>query len=175
MADALYARLAEILDYPGPGLGARVDGCVATLRATRPEAARRLEEFARAVATAPAGRLEESYAAAFDLDPSCSPHVGYRLLGPDPRRGVFLARLAGRYRARGVSAGRELPDHAAVLLRFLAHAPDEPGRDELVGDCLVPALATLAQELGRRRHPYAAAVDGIRLVLEADAREEARP
>ncbi len=170
----LYRSLAEILDYPRPGLAASVAGCVARMRAAHPAAARRLEEVARALASAAPGRLEESYTAAFDLDASCSPHVGHRLLGADPRRGVFLARLAGRYRSRGFSAGRELPDHVAVLLRFLAHSPDEPGREELVGECLVPALATLAQELGRRSHPYAAVADAARLVLEADAREEAR-
>ncbi len=170
----LYASLAEILDYPGPDLAARVDGCIARLGEAHPEAARRLAEFGRAVAAAPAGRLEESYTAAFDLDASCSPHVGHRLLGADARRGTFLARLAGRYRARGFSAGQELPDHVSVLLRFLAYAPDEPGRGELLGDCLAPALASLAAELSRRAHPWAAAADAARLVVDDDARAEAR-
>ncbi len=169
----LYASLAEILDYPGPGLAARAERCVALLGGAHPEAARRLLEFARCVTAAPAGRLEESYTAAFDLDASCSPHVGHRLLGADARRGTFLARLAGRYRARGFSAGQELPDHVSVVLRFLAHAPDEPDRGELLGDCLAPALASLAAELSRRGHPWAAAADAARLVVERDARAEA--
>lgn len=170
MGGELYARLSEILEYPGPGLGERVTGCIARLGTGHP-AARGLREFARSVERAPVGQLQESYTAAFDLDPSCSPHVGYRLLGPDPRRGMFLARLAARYRARGFSAGRELPDHLTVLLGFLAHAPDEPDRGELV-ECLVPALASLARELRRREHPYAPVAEAIQLVLEADARGE---
>lgn len=171
MDGELYARLSEMLEYPGPGLGERVAACIARL-GTGHRAAPGLREFARSVERARVGQLQESYAAAFDLDPSCSPHVGYRLLGPDPRRGMFLARLASRYRARGFSAGRELPDHLTVLLRFLAHAPDEPDRGELVGECLVPALASLARELRRREHPYAPLAETIQLVLEADARGE---
>lgn len=171
MGDELYARLSELLEYPGPRLGEQVAGCLARLRTDHP-AARGLREFARSVERAPIGRLQESYTAAFDLDPSCSPHVGHRLLGPDPRRGVFLARLVARYRERGFSAGRELPDHVTVLLRFLAHAPDEPDRGELVGECLVPALSSLARELRRREHPYAPVAETIQLVLEADARGE---
>jgi nitrate reductase molybdenum cofactor assembly chaperone NarJ/NarW len=172
MDGGLYAALSELLEYPGPGLGERVEGCLARLGTRQPAAARRLRDFGRALASVPIGRLQESYAAAFDLDASCSPHVGYRLLGPDQRRGLFLARLAGRYRERGFSPGAELPDHLAVMLRFLAHAPDEPDRAELIGECLVPALASLGQELARRDHPYAPAVEAIRLTLEVDGREE---
>ncbi|WP_242392816.1 nitrate reductase molybdenum cofactor assembly chaperone [Anaeromyxobacter oryzisoli] len=171
MDASLYTALSELLEYPGPRLGGQVAACLGRLGPRHGDAARRLAEFARAVEGAPRGALQESYAAAFDLDPTCSPHVGFRLLGPDPRRGVFLARLAARYRERGFSAGRELPDHVAVLLRYLAHAPVEPDRAELVGDCLVPALSSLARELERRRHPYAPVAEAIRLVLEEDARE----
>ncbi|BDG02318.1 nitrate reductase molybdenum cofactor assembly chaperone [Anaeromyxobacter oryzae] len=171
MGGELYERLSELLEYPGPRVGERVAACIARLEARAP-AARALREFERLLEGVPVGQLQESYTAAFDLDPSCSPHVGYRLLGPDSRRGTFLARLAARYRARGFSAGRELPDHLTVLLRFLAHAPDEPDRGELVGECLVPALSSLARELRRREHPYAPLAEAIQLVLEVDARGE---
>lgn len=172
MDHALYASLGELLEYPGPRLAAPLAACVARLEAEQGEAAAHLREFARIVERTPPGRLQECYTAAFDLDGSCSPHVGYRLLGADPRRAVFLSRLAARYRARGFSCGRELPDHVAVLLRFVAHAPDEPDLPELLRDCLAPALATLADELERRQHPYAAAAAAVRAVVEADAREE---
>ncbi|HET7754370.1 MAG TPA: nitrate reductase molybdenum cofactor assembly chaperone [Anaeromyxobacteraceae bacterium] len=171
MDGELYERLSEVLEYPGPLLAERVTACIARL-GPRHAAARGVREFAQFVESAPLAKLQESYTAAFDLDPSCSPHVGYRLLGPDPRRGMFLARLAARYRARGFSAGRELPDHLTVLLKFLAHAPDEPDRGELVGECLAPALSSLARELRRRNHPYAPLVETTQLVLEADAQGE---
>ncbi len=169
MDGTVYEALADVLEYPGPRLPERVEACIARLGGEHPAAAP-LREFQRALAGAPAGRIQESYAAAFDLDESCSPHVGHRLLGPDPRRGIFLAWLAGRFRASGFSAGRELPDHVAVLLRFLGHAPEEPARAELVSDCLLPAVASLARELGRRTHPYAPVAEAVRIVLEEDAR-----
>ncbi len=171
MDPAVFAALSEILEYPGPRLRDRIEACIATLGAEHP-ASGRLREFARVLSGAPEGGVQESYSAAFDFDESCSPHVGHRLLGRDPRRGVFLARLAGRFRACGFSPGRELPDHVAVLLRFLAHAPDADDRGELVRDCLLPAVASLSRELARRRHPYAPAAEAVRLVLEEDAREE---
>ncbi len=167
-----YAALAEILEYPGPGLQGQVDACLASLGEAHPAAAS-LRAFRRALADAPVGRLQESYTAAFDLDERCSPHVGHRLLGADPRRGFLLAWLAGRFRACGFSAGRELPDHVAVLLRFVAVAPDGPERAELVRDGLLPAVASLAQELGRRAHPYAPVAEAVRIVLEEDAQEGA--
>ncbi len=174
MDGAVFALLSEILDYPGPHLRERIEACIATLGAAHP-ASGRLRDFARVLAGAPEGGVQESYTAAFDLDESCSPHVGYRLLGRDPRRGTFLARLAGRFRACGFSSGRELPDHISVLLRFLACAPSDDDRGELVRDCLLPAVASLSRELGRRSHPYAAAAEAVRLVLEEDAREGSSP
>ncbi len=170
----LLRALAALLEYPGPDLDARVAECEGLLAPAHREAATRLAAFARWQAATPPGRVQEAYAAAFDLDPSCSPHVGHRLLGGDPRRGVFMARLAARYRARGFSAGRELPDHAAVILRFMAQAPDEPDGRELVDDCLAPAVASLARELSRREHPYAPVAQALELVLAGGAREERR-
>lgn len=161
----LLAAFAALLDYPGPELASRAAAVAAPLAPAQGEAAGRLAAFAAWAAATPRGRVEEAYTAALDLDPACSPHVGQRLLGDDPRRGIFMARLAARYRARGFSAAGELPDHLAVMLRFLAHAPDEPDLDELVADCIAPAVASLARELARRGHPYAPLAEALELVV----------
>lgn len=172
---ALLASLAALLEYPGPELAARAEAARGLVPAGG-EAARRLEAFGAWAAATPRGRVQEAYTAALDLDASCSPYVGQRLLGADPRRGVFMARLAARYRVRGFSASGELPDHLASMLRFLAHAPDEPDGDELVEECIAPAVASLARELERRAHPYAPVAQALELVLapSAAAREAPR-
>ncbi len=174
-APDLLVALAALLEYPGADLAARAAACAARLALAHAEAAGRLAEFAAWAERTPRGRVEESYTAALDLDADCSPYVGQRLLGEDPRRGLFMARLAERYRARGFSAGSELPDHVAVVLRFLAHAPEEPDRDELVAECLAPALASLARELARRGHPYAPVAEAAHLVLGAGPPREEAP
>ncbi len=174
VAPGLLASLASLLEYPSEDLAARIASASAGA-SEHAEAARRIDAFATWVAATPRGRIEEVYTAALDLDPSCSPYVGQRLLGGDPRRGLFMARLAARYRARGFSPGSELPDHLAVMLRFLSHAPDDPDADELVADCVAPAAASLAGELTRREHPYAPVAEAVALVVGRAAAEKEAP
>jgi nitrate reductase molybdenum cofactor assembly chaperone NarJ/NarW len=163
----VLAAFARLFEYPGPDLAARAAAAKLLLAPPRGDAERRIEEFAAWAAATARGRVEETYTAALDLDAACSPYVGQRLLGNDPRRGVFMARLAARYRARGFSAGCELPDHLAVMLRFVSQAPDEPDLGELVEDCIAPAVASLARELARRGHPYAPLAQALELVIAA--------
>ena len=87
--------------------------------------------------------MEELFSSTFDLDPACAPYVGHHLCGEGPQRGVFMARLADVYRQDGFSDGAprgELPDHVAVVLRYLSAVPEGPARQALLEDGLVPAL-----------------------------------
>jgi len=149
----LYRSLGELLGYPDGALRDRAYRCLELAASLRPQAAGLIEEFAMLVQTKPSGALEETYTAAFDLNPDCCPYVGYQLVGEDPRRATFMLELQERYRAAGFDHGKELPDHLAVILRFLGHQADPAMEHTLVEDALLPALQKMIPSLPES-HPY---------------------
>lgn len=152
---------AELLSYPAGDPAEVARRCLALVG--RPEATRRLEQFAGLAAAARPHELEERYSEAFDLDPACPPYLGHHLCGESPRRGTFMARLAGIYREdRFSDTSGELPDHVAVVLRYLAAVPAGAGRDALLDDALRPALDRMAEALRESSNPYASVIAALR-------------
>ncbi len=165
--DPVLAAFSDALEYPGDGLSARVSACIDSVGQESPEAAALLAGFREvALRTAP-GRLEELYTAAFDLQDGCAPYLSAHLFPGDPRRGEFLARLAGSYRARGFSAGDEPPDHLGAVLRYLAANGDDEEAAELLGLAVLPAVTAVAEELARQRHPWEPLIRALCLVVRA--------
>jgi nitrate reductase delta subunit len=136
----IFHLLADALEYPRPDLAKTVRECVALLASDNPEAAAPLREFCAFVEETSPGRLEELYTGTFDLDAACYPYVGYHLFGESYKRSVFMLELNERYQAHGFAVGSELPDHLAVLLRFLAVCDDAVLSEEIVHEALLPAL-----------------------------------
>ena len=176
----LFQLFADLLSYPRPGLAAAARECEALVATDTPEAAALLGAFAAFAAETPPGRLEEVYTAAFDLDASSSLYVGYHLLGESYKRSVFMLELKRCYEAQGLEIGSELPDHLALVLRFLAACDDAELAQELVAEALVPALG---KRLGQRGgseaeegdegeqvpespHPYLGVLEALALVLQ---------
>lgn len=149
-----YALFGEILQYPGPGLSDRVAEGVLRLAAESPDAASLLSGFGEFLDRTPPGRVEEVYTATFDLSPSCIPYVGHQVFGDGSKRGAFMARLMSIYAGHGFSPGNELPDHLAVVLRFLAGAPDGDDARVLAEDGLLPALDKMISSFGGQGNPY---------------------
>lgn len=164
-----YARFADIIDYPTPELGRRVHDCITSLSAADAAAASELKDFDAQIANVDTSRLEELYTAAFDLQRECTPYVGHHLFGEDRRRNLWMAQLNREYREHGFTRGNELPDHLAVMLRFLARGQGGDLADELVSTCMLPTVRTVLAGLEKRRHPYAAAFRALLLVLERRA------
>jgi len=166
MAEAAIQRriwqlFAEILSYPHANLKSptrpltvAVRECEALLAPYAPEAAAWLGEFGDFTKETPPGRLEEIYSSTFDLDPSCHPYVGYHLLGESYKRSLFLVRLKECYRAHGFGEPPgELPDHLAIMLRFLAVCDDPVLTGELVHEALLPALERMTRKQSRDKEP----------------------
>ena len=149
-----FQLLADALEYPRPGLADVVRECAALLTADSLAAAACMHEFGAFVEETPQGRLEEVYTGTFDLNAACYPYVGYHLFGESYQRSVFMLGLNERYRAHGFPEGGlrspegrlrpiiagELPDHLAVLLRFLAACDDAALSEEIVQEAMLPAL-----------------------------------
>ena len=142
----IFACFAEMLDYPHPGLLCAVGKGAEILEADRPQAAALLESFHEFLETTPASRVEEIYTATFDFAGTFHPYIGHHLLGDSYKRSALLVGLKERYRACGFAAGSELPDHLAVVLRFLAVCRDDKLAQELIGEALLPALNKMLRQ-----------------------------
>jgi nitrate reductase delta subunit len=161
----LYGVFADLFEYPGPDLAGRAGEGAARL-AHVPAAAASLGRF-REAATA-AARLEEAYTSAFDLQPQCAPYLGHHLCGESHRRSLFLVRLRGLYQEYGFGGRKdELPDHLAVVLRFLATGPAGEEVDVLVRDGLAPALDKMLDGFGPGPQPYRDLLAALREALQA--------
>lgn len=164
----LYQLFADVLEYPTPKLASQAKECAELLLMESPKAAALMGGFHTFVERTSLDRLEELYTSTFDLQMVCYPYVGYHLFGESYKRGAFLAKLNEHYRAHGFSAGKELPDHVAVLLRFLAMDADEDFNSTLVSEGLVPALDEMVEAFGDKRNGYRQVVQALRLLLETD-------
>jgi nitrate reductase delta subunit len=162
---------ADLLDYPRPQLADRVRECASLLILDYPEEAGRIQDFLDFVQSTPLGRMEEIYTATFDVNPTCYIYAGYQLFGESFKRGEFLVRLKEKYRERGFVERNELPDHLAVLFKFLStmDSADVLAR-ELVEDCLLPALRKMSDsftnESQSKPNPYAQVLHAALAMLE---------
>jgi len=176
----LYELFARMLEYPTPDLGEQARLCATLLPAVSPEAAEHAAAFADFVAETSPSRLEEIYTGTFDLQVICFPYVGYQLFGESYKRGAFLVKLKEEYRAHGFVADGELPDHLAVILRFMATLKevDAELEQDLIGVCLAPALGRMEQSFEGKPGPYGdvirALVPLLRGTLPGDGPDAAR-
>ena len=136
----VLALFAELLDYPHHGLATTARECAGLVANESPEAAEKLTEFAAFVERTPWNTLEEVFTATFDLNASRHPYVGYHMFGEAYKRSVFFLELKDRYREHGFDSGMELPDHIAVMLRFMAQCPDSALTTEIVREAILPTL-----------------------------------
>lgn len=153
---AAYLGLAQLIEYPTPNLPEQVRACAAVLRSGGSRAAKHVESFADFVDSTPPGTLEEIYTHTFDLKPVCYPYVGFQLFGDNYKRGEFLVLLKDHYRAAGFEPEGELPDHLAVILRYLAMTED----GALITEGVIPALDRMLPAL--KDNPYQ---DVLRAIL----------
>ncbi len=115
----LFDAFAALLEYPCSNTSIQAQHCFKQIQTIHPEVAEKLETFICAITQLPIDRIQEVYTTTFDMQPVCYPYVGYHLFGESYKRGAFMAQLNDAYHSIGYSAGQELPDHLAVILRFL--------------------------------------------------------
>lgn len=165
----VYELFAALLEYPTPSLAAQVNTSLELLRTTYPGAAEALGTFQDALAERSQSQMEELYTSTFDMQPFCYPYVGYHLFGESYKRGAFMAKLLEEYRAFGYTVEKELPDHAAVVLRFLSWSAEARNSDfgrVLLMEGLSPALEKINEEIaGQAGNPYRAVFSALYLFL----------
>lgn len=150
----VFQLFAQMLEYPRPGLAAAVSECKGLVSSTSPKAAVLLGAFHAFVEATPVGRLEEIYTGAFDLDATSYPYVGFHLFGESYKRSIFMIGLKERYRDCNFAIpGNDLPDHVAVVLRFLAVCEDTAMAGDLIQDALLPTLKRMTAKSADEAEP----------------------
>lgn len=175
-----YRCFGALLDYPESDLLQQARTCADLLdQQACHQAAAHIRDFVAYLENQPSlGRLEEIYTGTFDVNPACFIFAGYLLFGESFKRAKFLVRLQEKYAERGFSAGNELADHLAVMLRFMAVLDEESEEDEklarqLVENCFLPVLDQMSANFkpgeSGELNPYADVLRAVSLTLEQTA------
>lgn len=159
---AIFSAFADLLDYPRRGL----EDPLSESALEHSEARASIEAFQNATRGKSIHELQEIYINAFDLRPDCTLNLSYHLFGDDGRRGLFLAELKGRMEAAGLDLGSELPDLLSLVLRYIDRVEED--RAPLIEDCMIPALAKVADILDATENPYKHAVRALLSFLERE-------
>ncbi len=171
-ASRVLGLFAELLEYPRPGVAQTARECRTLIAPESAEAAALLGEFAAFAERTPHSTLEEIFTATFDLNASCHPYVGYHMFGEAYKRSAFMLELQDRFREHDFEPGVELPDHIAVLLRFMSLCADAELTREIVREALLPTLEPMT--VAPESEPTVETIPGIgpRLVGEGESAPE---
>ena len=176
MGFELLKLFAPLLEYPSPQLAEQVEACIAPLSLETPIAAEHLAVFRAGISGYSQGQMEELFTSTFDMQPVCYPYVGYQLFGESYKRGAFMAQLVEGYRACGFSSEAELPDHLAVVLRFLsldAAVRESEFSQALLTEALLPSLEKMRLSLeGQVKNPYVEVFLALSLYLQRNLEKE---
>jgi len=173
-----YAVLADLWCSPRDTDSAEVRGRAADLlpelERVDPEAAAALERFLGNPVS------EEEYVELFELDPKCPLYLGSHRFD-EPKtcaqaavsdRNGYMIELLGIYRHLGLTPnGNELPDYLPLMVEFLAltAGSDDPVREKLVREYILPFLPAIRTRLEELHSPYAHLLDAMERVLRLDA------
>jgi nitrate reductase molybdenum cofactor assembly chaperone NarJ/NarW len=160
------------LEYPDQGLLDLLPLLRTTADLLPPVAGVPLIRFIRHLEAASPGQLACDYVDTFDLRRRCCLYLTYYAHGDTRKRGMAILEFINAYRAAGLTlAGRELPDHLAVVCEVAARAPDTGLpllRRHRAG---VELLRTALAEAGSH---YVDVLDTVRAVLPEPAPEDLR-
>jgi nitrate reductase delta subunit len=158
----LFNLFADLLEYPQSDLTESVRECEALVSPGNPEAAALLKGFRSFEEQASLGQVQELYTRTFDLDATYHPYVGHHLFGESYKRSAFMVGLKERYKAYDFVVEGELPDHLAVMLRYLSLCEDDDQVTEIIRDAMMPALERMVKKKADAEEdvPGEAALDG---------------
>ena len=119
-------------------------------------------------------RLQESYVATFDRNPSHSLHLFEHIHGESRDRGSAMIDLLEEYWKHDFDASSsELPDYVPLFLEFLSLLPTDEAL-ALLGDA-VHVIATVGRKLDANGSPYATAFQVLEALSPVEAQELIEP
>ena len=156
---------SRLLCYPDDGTAQTAEFLYVVLHGELSEAASEAAAFGAFVEQHDVAELEESFTRTFDVNPDCALEVGWHLFGEEYARGMFLVRMREEMRKYNLPESVELPDHISHVLAVVAAMPDvEAAR--FVTACVLPAVNTMKEALGKTDSPYRHVVSCLVSVLE---------
>ncbi len=161
----LYRLFSDMVDYPQPNLLRSVNECIALFPSVDTKGVGLIKAFRQFVKKTPLSDMGAVYSDAFDLKVIHYPSVGHYLFPDESGRGLFMAGLNEHYRLHDFAGGVESPDHLAVMLRFLSHY-DNGEKEELISECILPALKKMVAGFHDRHTPYRAVLQALLILLE---------
>ncbi len=177
----VYAVIAELWCSP-PETDAKreeikrdAEEVVKRLECVDKESARLLSRFLRENAIS-----EEDYIDLFELDPRCPLYLGSHTYD-EPKtcataavsdRNEYMIELKGIYSHFGRSPnGKELPDYLPLMVDFLSlttESKDDPVRDKLIEEYILPFLPPMRSRLEELKTPYLHLLDALEKVINIE-------
>ncbi len=129
--------------------------------------------------------FEEDYVDLFELDPKCSLYLGSHTYDEPTTcanaavsdRNGYMIELVGIYNNFGRKPnGKDLPDYLPLMVDFLsltAESNDDPVRDKLIQEYILPFLPPLRARLEELKTPYLYLLDALEKVMNTE--QETRP
>ncbi len=130
---------------------------------------------------------EEDYVDLFELDPQCPLYLGSHSY-EEPKtcanaavsdRNGYMIELIGIYRHFGqMPNGRELPDYLPLMVDFLSltvESKDDPVRQKLIDEYLLPYLPPMRSRLEALRTPYLYLLDAMEKVICLESKSQPLP
>ncbi len=130
---------------------------------------------------------EEDYVDLFELDPQCPLYLGSHSY-EEPKtcanaavsdRNEYMIELIGIYRHFGqMPNGRELPDYLPLMVDFLSltvESKDDPVRQKLIDEYLLPYLPPMRSRLEALRTPYLYLLDAMEKVICLESKSQPLP
>ncbi len=127
---------------------------------------------------------EEDYVDLFELNPQCALYLGAHTY-EEPKtcataavsdRNEYMIELVGIYNHFGQKPnGSELPDYLPLMVDFLAlttESSDDPVRNKLCNEYLLPLLPPMRARLGELETPYRHLLDALVKVINIELETE---
>lgn len=179
----VYAVLAELWcspeDVDEQEITRAADEAVTEWEALDPEGAASLARFLRVPVSG------EQYVELFELAPRCPLYLGSHAF-EEPRtcaqagvsdRNKYMIELLGIYRHLGLAPKvPELPDHIPLVVEFLSLSAgsDDPIREKLVQEYVLPYLPPIRARLEALKTSYVDLLDALERALKLDLEAGAR-
>jgi nitrate reductase assembly molybdenum cofactor insertion protein NarJ len=162
----IVRQLADLLDYPRSNYLETLSDTITNLEMQAPDAALQLKAYKEKLGDLNLGAIEELHTKTFSVSPVCIPYLGVHLFGEQsPNRVQMMAKFSEKYSEKNFERSGELPDHAAVLIRFLPELAAEERKD-LINFVLAPGLEKMSLGLKKSNNPYELLINACQTVFE---------
>ena len=143
----LFEKFSLLFEYPTTNPFPQVEEMERILPSVAPQVLPFLQHFKERIGTLNLTQIQEHYSDLIDMNPHFHPYVAAHLIGESYKRSIFLVKLRELFREQQHEPpSNELPDHLAVLLRFVSILKDHEIAKSILADLILPALHQIVKD-----------------------------